>query len=278
MTTIIWFILTFSLIAFWTFRGIVALDPNLVKDLKVATWFSSKDPAKLFAYISLSVGLLIAFIGHDYNGIYQSYVQDFYANGVSELISIAITILVIDRLNDYRLKAQEKEKLILQLSSTDIGFATEASRLLNLHGWLTDGSVRGAYLHGTNLSRAMLDNADFQECNLIQSKFKFAYLNKANFTKANLQASDLSECHLLEANLTDAILANANLNRTLLIGAKLWGADFSKANLRAAHLFCADLTGAILWAADLTDALYDENTIWPDGFDYEEAGAIFVEQ
>ena len=42
------------------------------------------------------------------------------------------------------------------------------------------------------------------------------------------------------------------------------GADLSGANLSAANLRRADLTGA----------LYDNGTVWPEGFDPEAAGAV----
>ena len=55
-----------------------------------------------------------------------------------------------------------------------------------------------------------------------------------------------------------------------------------KAKLIEAHLMKvkldgADLTGADLTAARLTEAVYDNTTKWPDGFDPAAAGAILQE-
>jgi uncharacterized protein YjbI with pentapeptide repeats len=52
--------------------------------------------------------------------------------------------------------------------------------------------------------------------------------------------------------------------------ATLRGADLSKAHLTGADLDGADLTGA-----DLTGARYNDNTIWPIGYDPAAAGAKY---
>ena len=72
-----------------------------------------------------------------------------------------------------------------------------------------------------------------------------------------------------------------------LTGAELWeanlaGASLLVANLTGANLWHADLTGAKLWLANLTganleEAMYDTDTMWPDGFDPVAAGAKLVE-
>lgn len=269
---------TFSIICVWFYLALRALEPDLSILSSFANWFSKRDPVRFIAYIFLILGFIVAVGGNNYVGPWRNLVNDFYANGATEFISIAITVLVIDRFNQYRLSEQEKQRLVLQLSSSDLGFATEASRLLNLHGWLTDGSVRGAYLHGANLSRAVLTNADFQGCVLTQAKFRFAWLDNANFKKARLTGCDLSDTHLIEANFEEAQLSNANLSRAVLCGANMTGADLTRATLRSANLVCTDLSNADLTDTDLLEAFYDENTIWPEGFAYDQTEAILIAQ
>jgi len=48
-----------------------------------------------------------------------------------------------------------------------------------------------------------------------------------------------------------------------------------KAGLRGATLGGVDLDGADLQDTKLRDAKYNENTIWPDGFDPRAAGAVY---
>ena len=68
--------------------------------------------------------------------------------------------------------------------------------------------------------------------------------------------------------LFDGSLSRAILNGAILNGAKLSGAILSGTDLRGAKLSSTFLSGAI----------YDQNTIWPQGFDPEKAGAILTVQ
>lgn len=274
----LWGVIVVVVIATWLFYAVRALEADSTWIILLGTWFSKRDPVRLIAYLFLALGIMIALWGNQYSGPGQSLVSDFYANGATEFVSIAITVLVIDRFNQYRLSQQEKRRLVLQLGSSDLGFATEASRLLNLNGWLRDGSVRGAYLHGTNLSRAVLTHADFKDCEMSQVKLKFAWLDHAIFENTKLTGSDMSDAHLVEANFRGAQMGNVDLSRAILAGADLSGANLTSANLRSANLMCAVLTDANLADADLLEAIYDENTVWPDGFDYERTEALLIAQ
>ncbi len=74
----------------------------------------------------------------------------------------------------------------------------------------------------------------------------------------------LSGCNLKGADLSGAKLSGADLS-----GAKLSGTDLRKAILSEADLSEADLSGA-----NLTEVIYTNDTIWPEGFDPEERGAV----
>jgi len=83
-----------------------------------------------------------------------------------------------------------------------------------------------------------------------------------------------SECR--QANLNGSDLSGANL-----FGVDLSGADLSGANLHRAYLRWTDLRGANLRGANLTEvdlrmALYDSDTIWPQGLHPIGTGAMFV--
>ena len=72
-------------------------------------------------------------------------------------------------------------------------------------------------------------------------------------------------------------LSSANLSGADLRRARLSDADLSAASLWGADLRGADLCGADLCGADLSEAKYDRETRWPEGFDPIAAGAILAE-
>ncbi|MAA77978.1 MAG: hypothetical protein CL916_01865, partial [Deltaproteobacteria bacterium] len=81
-----------------------------------------------------------------------------------------------------------------------------------------------------------------------------------------------------------AIGPHANLSNTDLSGLDLSDLDLSKANFSNANLTDINLSNAIICGAffsntdvhssNLSNAIYDANTQWPDGFDYQNCGAI----
>ena len=71
---------------------------------------------------------------------------------------------------------------------------------------------------------------------------------------------------------------NASLQATTLIGANLMDAYLVGTHLEEADLRGANLEGADLLGAYLGGATYDKNTVWPDGFNPKEAGAILVNE
>jgi hypothetical protein len=178
--------------------------------------------------------------------------RDYYANVSAELASIAITVLIIDKLYEQRETEQEKRDLILQMGSPDNAFAVEAVRRLRIRGWLTD--LQEASLSGADLTRANLKRID---------------LHKANLSGANLEGADLSEANLSEANL---IAVN-------LEGAHITGADLAGANLSGANLYAVDLSDVNLSGVNLEGATVDneqlalakslEGAILPDGTEYD---------
>ena len=63
------------------------------------------------------------------------------------------------------------------------------------------------------------------------------------------------------------VAAGESLEGADLEDVDLQGADLSEANLRKADLSGADLSGANLSRADLREVQYDNNTMFPAGFD-----------
>jgi hypothetical protein len=209
----------------------------------------------------------------------RQLVSDLYANGGAELLSIALTVLIIERLNRRRAiqeRQERKEELILQMGSPDNAFAIEAVRFLRQKGWLTDGSLNGAYLWGANLQRADLERANLKGANLFNANLKAATLNSANLTGVDLVRANLQGTYIRQVNLQGAYLRLANLEAADLNGANLQKANLDAANLQDVYLVGANLRGANLRSAKLQGVKFegvfgaapptcDETTSLPDG-------------
>jgi len=126
---------------------------------------------------------------------------DFYANIAASLVTITIAALTIDWLGERRAEKQLKAQLIREMGSSDNGIALRAVAELRAHGWIEDGSLRGAYLFQANLQSAELRLADLQGANL----------HAADLRKANLYSADLRGADLLDVDLRGAYLIKAKL-------------------------------------------------------------------
>lgn len=217
------------------------------------------------ARIMAVIGLIVAIIGYLFLYVWkqQSHiVQDFYANITAELLSIAITVLIIDRLYAKRAAADEKKRVIQQMASPSNEFALEAVRIARENGWLTSLArinLRNANLQHADLSGAVLYRADLSEGNFANSVFHGSVLVQANLTRAKLEGA-----YLIETQLQGAILELANLRGVdapraqfqgaFLVSANLENAKFYEANFQHASLEKAVLTNAELFTANLENA------------------------
>lgn len=189
---------------------------------------------------------------------------DFYANVSTEMVSIAITVLIIDKLNERRERRVgerlEREQLTRQLGSTVNEVARRAVEELRDKGWLTDGSLQGTDLRAAHLEDARLWKADLQGANM-----QWAKLKKANLNGSTLVGTNLTQANLQTAKLGGADLRGANLFEAKLYRAVMHGADVRYATLDGAHLEGARLEGANLLGASLANVFIDEFTVLPDG-------------
>jgi hypothetical protein len=176
-------------------------------------------PARQFGLALVIVAVLVMLIGSlkhhpglDVIHFLARIFDDFYTNAGTELASIALTILIIDRLNERRVDQHHKEELILQMGSPDNSFAIEAVRMLGAQGWL-----EGKTLKHARLSRANLEGANLQKVNLEDARLPLANLRRVKLNNANLTCSYLQGANLENANLCGASLKGANLNDTNLL-------------------------------------------------------------
>jgi uncharacterized protein YjbI with pentapeptide repeats len=100
------------------------------------------------------------------------------------------------------------------------------------------------------------------------------YFGACNFLRANLKGADLSGTNLHGAYLAWAYLSEATLEGADLEDADLAGAGLEGANLSGANLCGTNLTRVDLTSAQLAGAIYDRRTVWPEGFEPHDSGAV----
>lgn len=223
---------------------------------KLRAWIAENELLAV-AILLLAIALVLGVWGHvqDY-GTFKlgELLHDFYANTSSELFSIVITVVIIDRLAQRRQKREEeatiKERLIRELGSQAHDIAITAAEELDSRGWLCDGT-----LHLANLRKANLQGADLQGADLYGACFFNANLHKALLWDADLQRTNMQVALLQEARLEHANLQRADLAHARLQGANLRGANLEGANLRKAHID----------DSQFGFAKFNEDTILPDG-------------
>jgi uncharacterized protein YjbI with pentapeptide repeats len=114
-----------------------------------------------------------------------------------------------------------------------------------------------------------------------EKSFRDIQLPKADLSGVKLPGIILTRANLSDSNLSEASLKEATLFRADLNKVKLHGTDLRKANLKSANLSDSDLTGANLLGANLentnfNNAIYDQNTLFDEGFKPTEKGLVFI--
>ena len=161
----------------------------------------------------------------------------YIPNLITEIWGVAITILIIDYLQERRSRRDLFESLKRDLLAKDQGIALRAINELRNYGWLTDGSLRGlqaryAVFDRAELKGAILDEADFYRASLQRAYVGHASLRNANFRKADLRRAIFNHSDLRGADFTDA-----NLENTSFEDANLQGAVLSRYQIKTAKSF-----------------------------------------
>lgn len=133
----------------------------------------------------------------------------------------------------------------------------------------SDGGVRGHLISMYEPPKYEIPN--FVGENLSKNVFLGAWL-----PNSNMSGSDLSFSDFTASNLSSANLSNTKARGVIFYDAVLTNADLFNADLQGADLRWTDLTGANLNKTNLQGSIYDFNTVWPDGFDPENAGAYLL--
>jgi uncharacterized protein YjbI with pentapeptide repeats len=123
--------------------------------------------------------------------------------------------------------------------SPDAPVGTGPSNLT--HAVLWNADLTGASLQGTNLTGALLVDANLKRASLPGAKLHGAKLSAAD---KSLQSKITSGAVTDSANLANADLSGADLTDADLRGVNLTGANLTNADLRGARLTGVQLTGA----------------------------------
>lgn len=185
-------------------------------------------------------GLILVSIGIWIGALLFADDGGYFTNLYTEMISIAVTVFVLNLLARWREEARHRTDLLFRMGSRVNAEAVRAVEELRRNRWLFEGWANGARLGRANLQTANLSNAS---------------LKNAKLTYANLR-----QTYAPEANLSGAILDHADLRDADLTGANLELADVAYADLRGANLRGASLVGARLLNVQMS-----QSTILPDG-------------
>ncbi len=186
------------------------------------------------ALVLLIIGFFIAIGGHVFEyGTFDFviWISDFYSNFGTEFISIAITVLILDKLSKQQQEKLEEERhkkgLLNKVRSQINNQAKLALEQLATIGLLFNGE---------------LEHADFSHSNLHQARFISYYkLGGAKLRGVNFRGARLTEAWLNDADLENASLRYAKLQKSHLFNTVLQKADLQYSDFRGAYFFGADL-------------------------------------
>jgi hypothetical protein len=216
------------------------------------------DTVEKLGVLIVETAVLFILVGHyiEYSAIFHAkeLLIDLYTNIGSELIGMAITILIIDRLNKKRDETNYKSQLIRQICSHYNPIALEAAKELSVIGAFNDGT-----LAGRDMCKANLQDVELQGCILNGTLLKETMLANAKLDGASMISSDLEKANLKEASLVNANLRSAKFYNTDLSGASLSWADLTGAEFLTEQQLkqCGMLWGATMPDGTKYDGRFD---------------------
>jgi len=249
------------------------LDKRIAENQKTLNQIGQK---YVFPTTIASVVLLIVI----WAGAKRFASDDYWMNLLTEGIGIAITVLIIDRLNEYREEQRLKRRLIREAGGDANELAKAAIDWMRAEGWARgeNSLLKGAHLFAANLCGANLGNLNLSSVNLELARLTECNLQLANLNNAKMVSASLENAQLGNADLRNATLAFANLERANVQGANLQKTNMQYANLQHAQLGKADLHGANLQHANMKYAVLIGTMGHPPDFKMSEYPATFDEE
>jgi len=226
----------------WKTRFQYIIWPRITKPLH----FTGDFLLRIFTVYRAAFFLTLIAIGIWYYT--QVGLDELWPNIIPELLSIALTVFIIDTLNKRHAEDETKKILIEQLKSQNNAVASQALAEMEARGWLWRGVLRGVYLASSNLDNNSFINVDFKRVN-----FSFASLKNTNW---------------FETDLEDAVLHQVDLHgATLSVHAV--GPYYAEANLKNARITNSNLFGVSVRNEQLVQLNSLLHTIMPNGELYD---------
>lgn len=175
---------------------------------KFISWLTIGRVGLLLLLIALP-GVIISYQTENPVFRLDGLLRQSYTNISWEFISIAFTILIIDRIYQAQDVRREKKQTIQLLRSTDPDIVHEAAERLRLEGWLTDGSLRRVNLGSANLQHRQWQNARLPGANFSQADLSYIDLTQADLTEAIFEEANLRRANLKDAQISDEQLRRA---------------------------------------------------------------------
>lgn len=145
---------------------------------------------------------------------------------------------ILDNLGSRDFSAQkelnEKNGLIIKMSSPDNEIAEEAVRILRVKKWLFDGTLIKAKLKNANLMNVDLSDANLEDANLSGASLEGSNLRKTNLANVNLCGTNLRNAK--ELSNTQLSQANSLKGATMVNGKRYNGRFNLDGDLLVAHL------------------------------------------
>lgn len=182
-------------------------------------------------------------------------------NLYTEAMGVLVTILVLDRINQWRDRQATKKRLVREAGSRSNELAIAAIEWLRAEDWLTG---QNGLLKGSHLWRANLDSVGLDYANLENAYLRYASLVNADLRNINLRNADMRQVDLTGAQLGDADLENSNLHNSSFKDAVLLRANLKNTRLTYVDFSGANLKEADLAGSDLAGAIFNEQTVLPD--------------
>ena len=179
---------------------------------------------------------------------FSSFWRNLFTVVFEVMFGASVTVLVIDRFNEYRATENLRQRLIREAGSRSNDIAISAIEWLRRERWLCgdDGLLKGEFLEGANLRDANLTDTNFEGANLSLSFFQDALLKNVRMRGANLFDASFQGAVLFNADLTSTDLRMAQLGGSILEGAKFQDANMKYVDLQGALLDRNDFGGATL--------------------------------
>jgi hypothetical protein len=139
----------------------------------------------------LVVGLMVGLVISQVLSAISTNIAGFFDSLAPEIVGIAFTVIVLNRLDASREHRLIRDKLIREMHSRHNPVTLQAIEELRVLEYLSNGALNGLELRGSNWKDANLYQADLRKADLTN-----AITENADFYEANLEGAIVDEVQL----------------------------------------------------------------------------------